>query len=100
MGSLMSVLAALACLLAVTPALAQSDDPGEPFQPIDAQAMIDACWEATHELRMDVFGARQGILDSALCLEERIVEQLEALVPQDSFSREEAAEQLRATRMA
>jgi hypothetical protein len=91
----------LAWLLLASPAFAGGvETVAEPFEPIDAQPMIDACWKKTYEQRMDVFAAREGILVSVLCLEERIVEQLDALVPQESLSREEAAQQLKATRMA
>lgn len=91
----------LAWLLLASPALAGGQEaPAEPFEPIDAQPLIDACWEKTYEQRLDVFAAREGILISVLCIEERIVEQLDALVPQGSLSREDAAQQLKATRMA
>jgi len=92
-------LAFLVSLLIASPTLAGGDDGTGPFEPIDAQALIDACWEMTDEQRLDVFAAREGILISVLCLEDRIVEQLEALVPPDSLSKEEAAQHLEATRM-
>lgn len=101
MKALKLVATAFACLMTVSPALAEGEkDSGGPFQPIDAQPMIDACWEATYEQRLDVYAAREGILLSALCLEDRIVEQIEALVPPESLSSDQAAQHLRDTRMA
>jgi len=93
--------ATLVWLLAASPALADGNEyAGAPFQTIDAQAMIDACWEMTYEERSDIYTAREGILLSALCLEDRIVDQLEALVAPEYLPREEAAKNLEAVRMA
>ena len=92
---------ALACLLAAMPALAGGDDTaGTPFQPIDAEAIIEACWKQNEELFANVYSIREGTLRTALCLEDQIVEQLAALVPSENLPRQEAAEDLEAIRMA
>lgn len=92
---------ALTCLLMVTPAVAGGDDTsGEPFQPIDAEAMIDSCWKANADLLSNVYSIREGTFRSSLCLEDRIVEQLNALVGPENLTREEAAGDLEAIRMA
>ena len=92
-------LAALAWLLIASPALAGGDDSTGPFEPIDAQALIDACWDATYEQRLaSNADAREGIFLSALCLEERILDQLDALFDPETLPRQEAAAQLKSIR--
>jgi len=93
-------LVSLACLLLASPALAGGlEQPAEPFEPIDAQALIDACWEMTYEQRLaSNADAREGIFLSALCLEERILDQLDALFDPETLSRQEAAAQLKSIR--
>ena len=94
----MLTVSALAYLLTAAPALAGGNRP-EPYEPIDAQAMIDACWEITYEQRLGSTAAtREGIFDSVTCLEERILEQFAALFPATVLSRETAARKLEATR--
>src|SRR3546814_250117 len=94
-------LVSLAWLLCASSAFAGGlETSSEPFEPIDAQALIDACWDMTYQKRLDVYAAREGILLSVLCLEERVADQMEALVDPVSLSREEAAQHLRAVRMA
>lgn len=74
---------------------------GEPFEPIDAQAMIDACWDKTYELRAgSTADAREGILRSVLCLEEWILDQFEVLFSLTVLTRGEAAKQLDTIRMS
>ncbi|HIC81211.1 MAG TPA: hypothetical protein EYH07_15030 [Kiloniellaceae bacterium] len=74
---------------------------GEPFEPIDAQPMIDACWAQTYELRAgSTADAREGILRSVLCLEERVLDQFEVLFSPTVLTREEAAKQLDTIRMS
>ena len=63
--------------------------------------MIDACWEETYGLRSGTTAeAREGILLSALCLEERILDQFEVLFSPNTLTREDAAKQLEAVRMS
>jgi hypothetical protein len=101
MKTLTLIAVTLACLLTASPALAGGDVSGEPFQPIDAQAMIDACWDLTIEQRSGSNAdAREGILLSDLCLEERIADQFEALFDPEVLSREEVAQELKAIRFA
>ena len=88
----------LSWLLTTTPTLADGE---EPFEPLDAHAMIDACWERTNELRAgSTAEAREGILLSALCLEERILDQFEALFSPSVLARDETAKQLETIRMS
>lgn len=83
-------------LYATTPAFAEGVGPSER---LDAQAMIDACWDETHELRSgSTANAREGILLSALCLEERILDQFEVLFSPTVLTRDEAAAQLESIR--
>lgn len=73
----------------------------EPFEPIDAQTIIDTCWEETYDLRAGTTAdAREGILLSVLCLEERILEQFEVLFSPGDLTKEEAAAQLETIRMS
>lgn len=89
----------LAWFLATSPVLAGGDDSEENFQPVDAQAMIDACWEITYQRRLgSTVDTREGIFDSVVCLEERILEQFAALFPPTILSRETAARKLETTR--
>ncbi|MEO3429720.1 hypothetical protein AAFN88_12720 [Pelagibius sp. CAU 1746] len=88
----------LAYLLTAVPAQAGGNRP-EPYEPIDAQAMIDACWDMTYDQRLGSTAAtRDGIFDSIVCLEERILEQFAALFPATVLSRESAARKLEITR--
>jgi hypothetical protein len=90
----------LTWLLTATPVLAGgSDSATEPFEPIDAQALIDACWDMTDQQRLgSTVDTRDGIFDSVICLEERILDQFDALFPPSVLSREVAAKELETTR--
>jgi hypothetical protein len=90
----------LTWLLTATPVLAGgSDSATEPFEPIDAQALIDACWDMTDQQRLgSTVDTRDGIFDSVICLEERILDQFDALFPPSVLSREVAAKDLETTR--
>lgn len=71
----------------------------ERFQRLNAQAMIDACWDETRELRAgSTADAREGILLSALCLEERILDQFEMLFAPGVLTRDDAADHLKTIR--
>ena len=88
--------AALLCLFLSSPATAGG---GGPFEPVDSDAMIGACWDETYEFRAGTtVDAREGILLSALCLEEHILDQFEVLFPPSVLTREEAAKHLEAIR--
>lgn len=93
---------AVAWLLVSSPALAGGDDsPGAPFQPLDAQAMIDACWAMTYEQRLgSTVDTREGIFASVVCLEEQILAQFAALLPPTTLSRLTAAHKLETIREA
>ena len=96
MKRLTHLVAAATFLLLPPPAVAGG---GEPLEPVDADAMIGACWDETHELRAGTtVEAREGILLSALCLEEHILDQFEVLFPPPVLTREEAAKHLEAIR--
>jgi hypothetical protein len=90
----------LTWLLTATPVLAGgSDSATEPFEPIDAQALIDACWDMTDQQRLgSTVDTRDGIFDSVICLEKRILDQFDALFPPSVLSREVAAKELETTR--
>ena len=67
----------------------------EPFEPIDAQAMIDACWDETYEKRLGTtVDMREGISQSVLCLEDRVLDQLKVLWSSTVFPPERVAEEL------
>src|SRR3546814_981589 len=90
----------LAWLLCASPAFAGGlETSSGPFKPIDAQALIDACWDMTYEKRLaSNADAREGIFLSALCLEERILDQFDALFDPAVLPRQEAAERLKTMR--
>jgi len=93
--------AVLVSLAPAWPAAAGGDDStGGTFEPIVAEAMIEACWKRNEALFANIYSIREGTLRTALCLEDQIVEQLAALVPSENLTRQEAAEDLEAIRMA
>jgi len=102
MKALKLIAAALAWLLTATPVLAGGfNSSTEPFEPIDAQALIDACWDMTYQQRLgSTVDTRDGIFDSVICLEERILDQFDALFPPSVLSRETATKELETTREA
>ncbi len=92
---------ALSFYLFVTPWAAGSGGADE--EGIDAQALIDACWAISLEDRSSGVTARhrEGALNSALCLEEVILDQVDVLFPDGEYlSREQAAEKLERLRFA
>lgn len=92
---------ALSFYLFVTPWAAGSGGADE--KGIDAQALIDACWAISLEDRSSGVTARhrKGILESVLCLEQAILDQVEILFPDGEYlSREQAAEKLERLRFA
>ena len=92
---------ALSFYLFVTPWAAGSGGADE--KGIDAQALIDACWAISLEDRSSGVTARhrEGALNSVLCLEEVILDQVEILFPDGEYlSREQAAEKLERLRFA
>ena len=67
----------------------------------EAQALIDACWDISLEKRSkDNASAREGFLDTVLCLEEVILDQVEILFEDDVLTREQAKKELRILRFA
>ncbi len=75
----------------------------EPFQPIDAKALIKPCWDLSEEKRSSGVTAtmRQGALDTVLCLEKVILDQVEILLPDgQNLSRAQAEEKLERLRFA
>ncbi len=69
----------------------------EPFQPIDAEALIKPCWDLSEEKRSSGVTAtmRQGALDTVLCLEKVILDQVEILFPDgQNLSRAQAEKKL------
>ena len=69
----------------------------EPFQPIDAKALIKPCWNLSEEKRASGVTAtmRQGTLDTVLCLEKVILDQVEILFPDGKYlSRAQAEKKL------
>ncbi|MEE9250037.1 MAG: hypothetical protein V3U93_02790 [Alphaproteobacteria bacterium] len=69
----------------------------EPFQPIDAKALIKPCWNLSEEKRASGVTAtmRQGALDTVLCLEKVILDQVEILFPDGKYlSRSQAEKKL------
>ena len=75
----------------------------EPFQPIDAKALIKPCWDISEEKRSSGVTAtmRQGALDTVLCLEKVILDQVEILFPDGKYlSRAQAEEKLERLRFA
>ena len=86
---------ALSAFLLFTPSPADAGGPDE--EGIDAQALIDACWAISLEDRSSGVTARhrEGILESVLCLEEVILDQVEVLFPDGKYlSREQAKQKL------
>lgn len=65
-------------LLLFCPAHAQNvTDQASPFEPIDAQVLIDHCWEISLELRSgSTRDTRFGFIESLTCLRKTIVEQV------------------------
>jgi hypothetical protein len=88
----------LAALLALTVAPAQSADrtaaePGEVWEILDAEKIIDACWDMSNEQRASGNPAdrAEGNLTSLLCLEEAAKTQIVAFEfkkPANEFARE------------
>ena len=75
----------------------------EPFRPIDAKALIKPCWDLSEEKRSSGVTAtmRQGTLDTVLCLEKVILDQVEILFPDgENLSRAQAEEKLERLRFA
>ena len=75
----------------------------EPFQPIDAKALIKPCWDLSEEKRSSGVTAtmRQGALNTVLCLEKVILDQVEILFPGgEILSRAQAEEKLERLRFA
>jgi hypothetical protein len=55
---------------------------GNPVERPDAEAMIKACWDASLEKRSGTnVEIREGVGETVLCLEERIVEQFKLFDP-------------------
>lgn len=78
--------------LTASPALAGGNEySGEPFEPIDAQAIIDDCWSKSEELRslgtIAEYGYGLNITHS--CMEEAVLEQINSwLLPEFTESAE------------
>ncbi len=75
----------------------------EPFQTIDAEALIKPCWDLSEEKRSSGVTAtmRQGTLDTVLCLEKVILDQVEILFPDGKYlSRAQAEKKLERLRFA
>ena len=96
-------------LLTVALAMAPAFDAGsgggdEPTIP-DAQALIDKCWDMSLEKRSsgNTSRMRSGHLDTVLCLERVVLDQVEIMFPgvrEQNLSREVAQEKLRQLRFA
>ena len=69
---------------------------------LDAEALIKACWDISLEKRSsgNTELHREGALDTALCLEEVILDQSEALIYPGYLSREDIKAKLKQIRMA
>ena len=75
----------------------------EPFQPIDARALIKPCWDLSEEKRASSVTAtmRQGTLDTVLCIEKVILDQVGILFPGGKYlSRAQAEKKLERLRFA
>lgn len=74
----------------------------QPFEPVDAEKLIKACWDISEEARASGVTAvmRSGTLDTVLCLEQVILDQVEVLFEPEYLSRTEAQKKLKRTRMA
>ncbi len=68
----------------------------EPFEPIDAEALIDACWAISREDRDSGVTARMrsGGLKTGLCLEDVIVSQAKEMFETDDLERIKVREKL------
>ena len=94
-------LLALSFLMFFRPSIALADGSDYPF--VESQPLIDACWAISEKERSSGVTAqhREGALNSVLCLENAILDQLEVLFPNGKYlSREEAAEKLEQLRFA
>ncbi len=85
----------LVLVLAITSSHAKAGG-NQPFEPVDAEKLIKACWDISEEERTS--GAirimRYGAAKSAGCLEEVILDQVEVLFEPDDLSREQAQKHL------
>ena len=76
---------------------------GPPFEPIDAETLIQPCWAISEEKRASGVTAlmRKGTLETVLCLERVILDQVEILFPDGKYlSRAQAQEKLKRLRFA
>ncbi len=70
---------------------------GKEFEPIDAQALVDACWAKTAHTRgpgSTTGSMREGGAITIGCLEEVILDQAEILFEPEYFSRRQVEEKL------
>jgi hypothetical protein len=75
-------------ILLLSPAQATDNDDRETaFEPIDAQELIDHCWEISYELRLgSTRSTRHGFIETLTCLRKTIVEQTIPMFEPDSWS--------------
>ena len=80
------IAAALTCLLAASPAMADGTEGHTgPFTPIDAQAVIDACWAQSDDLRNTggIADYGDGLDVTTACMEDAVLEHIDAwLLPE------------------
>ena len=86
-------------LLVLTAAVASSHAKAggnEPFEPIDAKALIDACWAISQDKRDSGVTAlmRQGGAMSVRCLKDVILDQAQAMLEPQVLSRRQVKEKL------
>lgn len=69
----------------------------QPFEPINAEALIDACWKISKEDRDSgvTTRMRHGSARSIRCLQNVILDQVDAMFDPKYLSREQAKKQLR-----
>lgn len=96
MKRLTHLVAAAAWLLLAPPATAGG---GEPFEPIDAETLIEACRDMTYQKRLGTtVDMREGISQSVLCLEGHLLEQFKALWSSTVFPPESVADEVKRLR--
>ncbi len=88
----------IACIWLISPTAAVAGGE-EPFEAIDAEAMINTCWDTTYTLRSgSTADMRQGISETVLCLQANLLDQLEALWSPKIFPPEAVMEELNSLR--
>lgn len=87
---------ALACLLTAEPALAGGDRP-DPFDPIDAQAVIDACQNSSNpgDKASSLDARKAAVYSIEKCYEEAIIRLIGPMFDPDVFSPKDAKRLLR-----